>query len=72
MIAPLRLGFGQTIESHTTVRHHRELVEDQPPEIAQAETAIQKNDFAAAETLLQKALDTASQERTAMGLPGMV
>ena len=50
---------GQTIESHTTVRHHRELVDGQPPEIAQAETAIQKNDFAAAETLLQKALDTA-------------
>ncbi len=46
-------------QTHTTIRHHRELVEDQPPEIAQAETAIEKNDFTAAETLLKKALDTA-------------
>jgi Tfp pilus assembly protein PilF len=44
-------------QTHTTVRHHRELVEDQPAEIAQAEDAIQKSDFAAAETLLKKALD---------------
>ncbi len=43
-------------QTHTTVRHHRELVDDQPPEIAQAEDAIQKGDFAAAETLLNKAL----------------
>ena len=43
-------------QTHTTVRHHRELVEDQPPEIAQAEEAIQKNDFPSAETLLKKAL----------------
>ena len=47
-------AFAQT---HTTVRHHRELVEDQPAEIAQAEDAIQKNDFTAAEALLKKALD---------------
>jgi tetratricopeptide (TPR) repeat protein len=46
-------------QTHTTIRHHRELVEDQPPEIAQAETAIEKNDFTSAETLLKKALDTA-------------
>ena len=44
-------------QTHTTVRHHREIVEDQPAEIAQAEDAIQKNDFASAETLLKKALD---------------
>jgi len=44
-------------QTHTTVRHHREIVEDQPPEIAQAEAAIQKNDFASAEPLLRKALD---------------
>ena len=44
-------------QTHTTIRHHREIVEDQPAEIVQAETAIQKNDFAAAETLLKKALD---------------
>lgn len=43
-------------QTHTTVRHHRELIVDQPPEIAQAEDAIQKNDFATAEALLRKAL----------------
>jgi Flp pilus assembly protein TadD len=46
--------FGQT---HTTVRHYKERIDDTPPEIAQAEDAIQKNDFTAAETLLKKALD---------------
>ena len=45
------------IDSHTTVRHHRETVDDQPAEIAQAEDAIQKNDFSSAETLLKKALE---------------
>ncbi len=44
-------------QTHTTVRHSKERVDDTPPEIAQAETAIQKNDFASAETLLKKALD---------------
>jgi Flp pilus assembly protein TadD len=48
--------FTQT-QTHTTIRHHREIIEDQPAEIAQAEDAIQKNDFASAETLLKKALD---------------
>jgi len=47
-------GFAQT---HTTIRHYKERVDDTPPEIAQAEDAIQKNDFANAETLLKKALD---------------
>src|ERR1035441_2901947 len=47
-------GLGQT---HTTVRHYKERIDDTPPEIAQAEDAIQKNDFAAAETLLKKAID---------------
>jgi len=47
-------AFAQT---HTTVRHYKERVDDQPPEIAEAEDAIQKNDFAGAETLLKKALD---------------
>jgi Flp pilus assembly protein TadD len=47
-------AFGQT---QTTVRHYKECVDDTPPEIAQAEDAIQKNDFAGAETLLKKALD---------------
>ncbi|MFY9560175.1 MAG: tetratricopeptide repeat protein [Terriglobales bacterium] len=44
-------------QTHTTVRHRREAVEDQPAEIAQAEEAIQKNDFASAEPLLKKALE---------------
>jgi Flp pilus assembly protein TadD len=47
-------GFGQT---HTTVRHYKERVDDTPPEIAQAEDAIQKSDFAGAETLLKTAVD---------------
>jgi len=47
-------AFGQT---HTTVRHYKERIDDTPPEIAQAEEAIQKNDFTGAETLLKKALD---------------
>ena len=52
----------QVIDTHTTVRHHREQVIDQPPEIAQAEDALQKNDFTAAETLLKKALDADLQK----------
>jgi tetratricopeptide (TPR) repeat protein len=44
-------------QSRPTIRHHREIVDDTPPEITQAEDAIQKNDFAAAEPLLKKALD---------------
>ena len=44
-------------QTHTTIRHHREVIEEQPAEIAQAEDAIEKNNFAAAETLLKKALD---------------
>ena len=51
-------SFPQTIDTHTTVRHHKELVSGQPPEIAQAEEALQKNDFTAAESLLRKALAT--------------
>ena len=44
-------------QTHTTVRHYKERIDNTPPEIAQAEDAIQKNDFAAAETLLKKAID---------------
>jgi tetratricopeptide (TPR) repeat protein len=47
-------AFAQT---HTTVRHYKERVDDTPPEIAQAEDAIQKNDFTGAETLLKKAIE---------------
>jgi tetratricopeptide (TPR) repeat protein len=48
--------YAQT-QLHATIRHHREIVEDQPAEIAQAEQAIQKNDFTAAEKLLNKAIE---------------
>jgi len=47
-------------ESKPTVRHHRveETVPDDTtsPEVDQAEAAMQKNDFAAAASLLQKAV----------------
>lgn len=57
-LLPILLTACALAQTHTTVRHHKELVEDQPLEIAQAEDAIQKNDFTSAETLLKKALDT--------------
>lgn len=57
-LLPAFLAACALAQTHTTIRHHRELVVDQPPEIAQAEDAIQKNDFAPAEALLKKALDT--------------
>ncbi len=60
--AATTLATAQTIDTHTTVRHHREQVIDQPPEIAQAEEAIVKKDFATAETLLKKALDSELQK----------
>jgi Flp pilus assembly protein TadD len=44
-------------QTHTTVRHYKERIDEQPPEIAQAEEAIQKTDFAGAEPLLKKALE---------------
>jgi Flp pilus assembly protein TadD len=44
-------------QTQTTIRHYKERVDDTPPEIAQGEDAIQKGDFAGAETLLRKALD---------------
>jgi tetratricopeptide (TPR) repeat protein len=44
-------------QTHTTVRHYRERIDNTPPEIAQAEDAIQKSDFAAAEPLLKKAIE---------------
>src|ERR1700682_5580187 len=55
LIALAAVAFAQT---HTTVRHYKERIDDNtPPEIAQAEDAIQKNDFSAAEMLLKKAID---------------
>jgi Flp pilus assembly protein TadD len=46
-----------TLAQSQTVRHYKERVDNTPPEIAQAEDAIQKGDFANAESLLKKALD---------------
>ena len=54
LIALATCTFAQT---HTTIRHYKERIDDTPPEIAQAEDAIQKNDFTGAETLLKKAID---------------
>jgi Flp pilus assembly protein TadD len=54
LIALAAAAFAQT---HTTVRHYKERIDDTPPEIAKAEDAIQKDDFTAAETLLKKAID---------------
>jgi tetratricopeptide (TPR) repeat protein len=47
--------FGQTT-SGKTVRHHREAVTDpsEPPELQQAEAAIDKKDYSSAEPLLEK------------------
>jgi tetratricopeptide (TPR) repeat protein len=44
-------------QTHGTIRHYKERIDVTPPEIAQAEDAIQKNDFSGAETLLRKAID---------------
>ncbi|MGA6985042.1 MAG: tetratricopeptide repeat protein [Terriglobales bacterium] len=51
------LTAGAIAQDHTTVRHYKVPIDDMPPEIAQAEDAIQKNDFTGAETLLKKAID---------------
>jgi Flp pilus assembly protein TadD len=54
LVAACGSAFAQT---HTTVRHYKERIDDTPPEIAQAEDAIQKTNFTAAEPLLKKALE---------------
>src|SRR3977135_28929 len=54
LIALAAAAFAQT---HTTVRHYKERIDDTPPEIAQAEDAIQKSDITAAETPLKKPSD---------------
>jgi tetratricopeptide (TPR) repeat protein len=47
------------VSSSKTVRHHRVAVEDpsQPAELTQAESAIEKKDYAAAEPLLKKVVN---------------
>src|SRR5271165_3179711 len=54
VLSACTLGLAQT---HTTVRHYKERIDDTPPEIAQAEDAIQKSDFTGAEMLLRKAIE---------------
>ena len=54
VIGACGIAFSQT---HTTVRHYKERIDETPPEIAQAEADIQKKDFAAAEPLLKRALE---------------
>ena len=44
-------------QTHTTTRQRKEAVEEQPAELVQAEEAIQKNQFAAAEPLLKRTLE---------------
>lgn len=52
------LSYADVQESKPTVRHHREVEvsNETSPEVEQAEAAIQKGDFGAAEPLLQKAV----------------
>ena len=56
------LAFATSVTAQTstgkTVRHHREVIEDQsqPPELTEAESAIEKKDYTGAEPLLQKVL----------------
>ena len=52
----LTSSFALTQTAGKTVRHHKVAVEDpsSPPELIQAESAIEKKDYAAAEPLLQK------------------
>jgi Flp pilus assembly protein TadD len=51
------LAAGAFAQTQTTVRHYKDRIDETPPEIAQAEAAIQKNDFPGAETLLKKAVE---------------
>src|SRR3979490_195493 len=56
----LLLGACVLAQTRTTVHRGKQTIndvtDDQPTEISRAEEAIQKNDFAAAEPLLKKAL----------------
>ena len=56
----LVFGCAYSQESKPTIRHHRVMEtvpdDDSSPEVEQAETAMQHNDFVTAESLLQKAV----------------
>jgi tetratricopeptide (TPR) repeat protein len=59
LFAAILCCFAAPAQSGRTVRHHKIPVEDSsaPPELLQAETAIEKKDFATAEPLLKKVTD---------------
>ena len=57
ILIPFLLAAFAGAQSHTTIRHYQERIDETPPEIAEAEAAIQKGDFTGAETLLKKATD---------------
>src|SRR5215469_906026 len=71
LIGILLLGLGPSVlygqNSGQTVRHHRVAVEDasQPEELSEAETAIEKNDYSAAEPLLKKIVERDPNNYTA-------
>ena len=64
--------FAQT-SSSKTVRHHRVVEQDpsQPPELSQAEAAIEKKDYASAEPLLKKVVVGAARELSGLVRPGL-
>ena len=71
LIGILLLGLGPSVlygqNSGQTVRHHRVAVEDasQPEELSEAESAIEKNDYSAAEPLLKKIVERDPNNYTA-------
>ncbi len=55
LIFALSLPFGTAAaQTKTTIRHHRTVEQDSSLQLTQAETAIEKRDYATAEPLLQK------------------
>ncbi len=56
-VCPRRFALAQT--TSTTVRHHKTAVDDpsSPPELIQAESAIEKQDYTTAEPLLKKVVE---------------
>ena len=71
LIGILLLGLGPSVlygqNSGQTVRHHKVAVEDasQPPELSEAESAIEKKDYSAAEPLLKKVVERDPNNYTA-------
>ena len=71
LIGILLLGLGPSVlhgqNSGQTVRHHKVAVEDasQPPEFSEAESAIEKKDYSAAEPLLKRVVERDPNNYTA-------